>query len=318
MKDNPSPLVSVIVPVYNVEKYVKRCLDSITSQTYTNLEIIVVDDGSTDCSAIICEQCSSEDSRIRVIRKNNEGAGFARNTGIEEASGEYLFFVDSDDYILCNCIERLLQIALQEKADIVKCSWVQGSEERYSRLPKKKRFFVHDNISAFRTRRMNIAIHGKLYKRTVVNGYRYPKITTHDDEFMTYKLVYNAKKIIILDEEYYYYYLSPDSIMRGKRHNQPLQYMKAYDERLLFFLDNGEDELVGISHKEYAIRLMLSYLRYHDYEHSDISEDELLRLYRSEYVQGSNYICCLKERVSLRLFGLMPGFVRLLFNKTKR
>lgn len=252
-----TPLVTVIIPVYNVETYIRRCLNSISAQTYRNLEIIAVDDGSTDRSADICDQCAKIDTRIRVVRKPNEGAGYARNTGMDLANGDYYFFVDSDDYILDNCIERLLEVAIQENADIVKCAWVEGSENEYNRFPEKKKFSVYSNVSAFRTRKMNIAIHGKLYKREVIGKIRYPKVTTHDDEFFTYKLIYNAAKIVILDEAYYYYYMSPNSIMRGKKKKQPLQYIDAYKERIAYFENEKEEELVGISHKEYVILILL-------------------------------------------------------------
>ena len=115
-------LVSVIIPVYNTEAYVKRCLDSITSQTYKNLEIIVVDDGSLDQSGKICEECASQDRRIKLIHKVNEGSGYARNAGIDIANGEYILLADSDDYLIDNCIERLVNVAQQESADLVQCT----------------------------------------------------------------------------------------------------------------------------------------------------------------------------------------------------
>ena len=106
-----SKLVSVIIPVYNVERYLKKCIDSILNQTYKNLEIILVDDGSTDCSSKICDEYAKNDTRILVIHKANGGQSEARNIGISESKGEYIFFVDSDDYIEYNAIETMLEIA---------------------------------------------------------------------------------------------------------------------------------------------------------------------------------------------------------------
>ena len=308
-------LVSIIVPVYNEERYIKRCLDSVCRQTYSYLEIIVVDDGSTDNSAKICEQCAIIDSRIKVIQKQNEGAGYARNTGIDNAHGDYIFFIDSDDYILDNCIERLLSVAIQEKADIVKCSWIKGREDSYKIYPKITCFSVFDNVSAFRTRKTNIAVHGKLYKREVIGDYRYPKVTTHDDEFFTYKLIYNAHKIIILDEAYYYYFLSPNSIMRGKKETQPLQFMDAYKERISFFEAKNEAELMGISHKEYAIRLMLAFISYNKYRTSVIREEELYKAFCEEYDKGIGFANSFKEIVSLLVFRRFPKILRVLLNR---
>lgn len=300
-------LVSVIVPVYNVEPYIKRCLDSISRQTYRNLEIIVVDDGSKDKSAIICKECADADSRIKFIKKKNEGAGFARNSGMDIANGDYIFFVDSDDYIMPNCIERLLNVALAEKADIVKCSYHEGCENNYSIIPQTKAYEVYTNVSSFRTRSTNIAVHGKLYKKIVIGDIRYPKETTFDDEFFTYKLIYNAKKIIVLDEPYYYYYINPNSIMRSKKKKMPLQYIRAYEERIAFFCDKAEFELVGISHKELAIRLMLSYLNRFRYEECDMNAKDMISMFRREFKQGFDFAAGIKEKTSLMFFYLFPN-----------
>lgn len=115
------PTVSVIVPVYNVEKYLARCVDSITSQTYENLDIILVDDGSTDNSGRICGEYAKKDTRIRVIHQKNKGASAARNCGITAASGNYIGFIDSDDWIDKDMYELLVNTAIEHHADIVRC-----------------------------------------------------------------------------------------------------------------------------------------------------------------------------------------------------
>lgn len=300
-------LVSVIVPVYNVESYIKRCLDSISKQTYYNLEIIVVDDGSKDKSAVICKECADADSRIKLIKKKNEGAGYARNSGIDIANGDFIFFVDSDDYIMPDCIKRLLTVALAENADIVKCSYIEGGEDNYDKIPKMKAYKIYTNVSSFRTRDTNIAVHGKLYKKNVVGNVRYPKETTFDDEFFTYKLMYNARKIIVLNEPFYYYYINPNSIMRSKKKKMPLQYIRAYEERIAFFGDKDEPELVGISHKELAIRLMLSYLNRFRYEECDMNAKDMISLFRREFKLGFGFAAGIKEKISLMFFYLFPN-----------
>ena len=231
------------------------------------------------------------------------------------AHGDYIFFIDSDDYILDNCVERLLEVAVSEHADIVKCSWVEGSESDYNVRPEKTGFSVYSNVSAFRTREVNIAIHGKLYRKEVIDNYRYPKVTTHDDEFLTYKLIYNAPKIVVLNEAYYYYFKNPNSIMRGKRSKQPLQYIDAYQERIAFFEQKNEEELTGISHKEYAIRLMLSYLSYSKYKTSDLSLKELFEKYCDEYRVGFRYANTFWEKVSLMLFRRFPGVFKIVIGR---
>lgn len=303
-------LVSIVIPVYNTEAYVKRCLDSLVNQTYKNLEIIAVDDGSLDYSGQICDNCASKDKRIKVIHKENEGSGYARNAGIDVAKGEYLFFVDSDDYLIDNCIERLVEVAKQERADLVKCSFIQGSAEKYTKRPRIKQISIYNNISAFRTRKIGVTGCGKLYSREVIGNMRCPKVTAFEDEFFTYKFIYNAPKIVILDEAYYYYFMSPISIMRGKKKKQPLQFIQAYEERIAFFEEKKESELSGISHKELAIRLMLSFIQRSNYEESEMSEEEMLTRFRQEYRLGHQYARGAKEKLSLFAFNLAPYFIK--------
>ena len=223
------------------------------------------------------------------------------------ANGDYIFFVDSDDYIMPNCIERLLTVALAENADIVKCSYIEGREDNYNVIPKIKLYKTYTNISAFRTRNVKVLVHGKLYKRSVVANIRFPKVTTFEDEFFTYKLIYNARKIVILDESYYYYYVNPKSIMHTKRKKLPLQYIKAYEERIAFFSDKAETELVGISHKELAIRLMLSYMNRYRYEECDMNAKDMISMFRCEFKQGFGFAAGIKEKISLMFFYLFPN-----------
>lgn len=123
MKNNDNPLISVIIPVYNMEKYLRRCLDSVLAQDYTNLEILVVDDGSTDGSWAICQEYARKDARITVIHQENGGLSAARNTGLDRATGAYIAFVDSDDYILPNMYSAMLACKNREDADIPVALW---------------------------------------------------------------------------------------------------------------------------------------------------------------------------------------------------
>ena len=127
--DKEQPLISVIVPVYNVEKYLKKCVNSITSQTYENLEILLVDDGSTDSSGQICNEFEKNDARIKVIHKKNGGLSDARNAGLDRAKGQYYAFIDSDDYIQDNTIEIMLNAVKKNKSEIAICNMIRFLEE---------------------------------------------------------------------------------------------------------------------------------------------------------------------------------------------
>ena len=299
-------LVSVIIPVYNTEMYIERCIKSVINQTYTNLEVIIIDDGSKDNSLRICRNLENNDSRIKVIAKENEGAGYARNTGMDLANGKFLLFLDSDDYLLPHCIERCVEVAQKENGDIVKFKWAKGRRDNYSETYRKKKYHILDNKEAFESRKTDICVWGKLFKRETIGEIRYPKVSTFDDEFITYKLIYQAKKIILLDEVYYYYFMSPNSIMRRKRDRLPLTYMCAYQERKEFFLKNKEIRLYEISAKEYAIRLMLSYLNYDNFEMAEKSSEDILKMFYEEYQIGVHTAKGAKEILSLFLFARMP------------
>ena len=128
---NKQPLISVIIPVYNLENYIEKCLDSVLSQTYKNLEILVVDDGSTDSSPSICDKYSQSDSRIQVFHIDNGGAAHARNTALEKMTGEFVTFVDGDDYIDSTYIEKLYNNITDKNADISICKWIDVYEDSF-------------------------------------------------------------------------------------------------------------------------------------------------------------------------------------------
>ena len=251
--------VSIVIPVYNVEQYLRRCIDSVLRQSYTDYEMILVDDGSTDTSGQICDEYSG-DSRIHVIHKANEGAGAARNTGIEIATGDYITFIDSDDYIAGCYLEKMVRTAEQTGSDIVQCGYLYGDEAAYSFRKESEQVIkpvILDSHEVFRTRAAKIIICAKLYKTILFEGIRYPKVSIHDDEFVTYKLLYKAKRTALTAIPYYYYYKSPNSIMREKKVFYPDNFIQAYEERIRFFEAEGEQERVLISYKERCVRLML-------------------------------------------------------------
>ncbi len=296
------PLISVIIPVYNVEKYIERCLNSILQQDYKNVEIIAVDDGSTDNSGKVCDMIASEDNRVKVLHISNGGAGNARNIGIECATGDYIMFIDSDDYLLNGCISRMLSLAIKNDLDMVQCSYQQGYEDDCKKEVKQTNEIILTTNEAFRTRKINISVCAKLCKKEIVKDLRYPPKSLFDDEFFTYKMIYGAKRIGFIDEPYYYYYQSDNSIMRSKKKELPLGYIEAYRERIRFFEERNEEELVGISHKELAIRLMLSYLNGKKYRDFKDKKKEISKLFKQEYKCSRGYMGSLKEKLSLTVF----------------
>lgn len=209
-------LISVIVPIYKVEKYLERCIRSIITQTYENIEIILVDDGSPDKCPQMCDEWAGKDSRIQVIHKPNGGLSDARNAGLKIATGVYVAFIDSDDYIHPQFIESLHFIMKQQSADVVACGYKQVAEDSIVEL--KADICCEDirikQISEVTQAAVGVTAWCKLYKKTLFDKIQFPVGKIHEDVGIWWELVYYAEKIVAIPEELYFYCENPASIMR--------------------------------------------------------------------------------------------------------
>lgn len=215
------PKISVIVPVYNVEKYLPHCLDSIINQSYTNLEIIVIDDGSSDNCPEICDKYAEKDRRIIVIHKRNGGLSDARNTGIESATGEYLAFVDGDDYIAVNMYEILEKRIIGDSADIAVCNFMyvndQGEllQEKNHNLPILNECLESRNAIKKLSGPKSwyyVTACNKLYHRELFDELRFPKGKIHEDEFVIHHIIQKCGRISCVQDTLYYYVQRDKSI----------------------------------------------------------------------------------------------------------
>lgn len=213
---NNKPLISVIVPIYNVYEYVTKCIESIVNQTYYNLEIMLVDDGSTDGSGEICDEYAKKDSRIKVFHKENGGLSDARNYALERAHGELIGFVDGDDWIHTQMYGIMLNKMLETGSDIVACGFEQKNEELFNEdIPYDK--LNSRNMSSSEAL-INIEIPlvvawNKLYKHFLFDDIRYPVGRLHEDEFVIHKLFNKCKKIAVIEKELYFYTVRDGSIV---------------------------------------------------------------------------------------------------------
>ncbi len=215
-------LVSVIVPVFQAEKHIDMCVNSIISQTYQNIEVILVDDGSTDQSASKCEEYCKSDSRISVIHKKNGGVASARNTGLQKSTGEFIMFVDSDDWIEANMIGELLEIAKREDADIVECDFVQCKNDRINRNPYENKIYILDNKEEIFFRSFVYGVPylykvcwGKLIRKELCENIFFPKRTVAEDAAFCDQLLIRCKKVVKTYNQYYNYRITPGSIMHS-------------------------------------------------------------------------------------------------------
>ncbi len=213
-----APLISVIIPVYNVEDYLERCLESILRQTYTHLEIILVDDGSTDGCPKICDDFQKKDSRIKVIHKENGGLSDARNKGLDIATGAYISFIDSDDWIDLQTYEISMEKMLTCNAQIVAFNVLRVYEgkdftpnlsEDYEIMNAEQAILTTVGNTKVRTTAWN-----KLYRAELIGSFRFLKGKLNEDEFFTFRILDKADTIVYLHRECYYYFQRSGSIMR--------------------------------------------------------------------------------------------------------
>lgn len=213
-----NPLISVIVPIYNVEKYLARCVDSIVNQTYKNLEIILVNDGSPDLCPQMCDDYAEKDSRIKVVHKKNGGLSDARNAGMAVAKGEYISFIDSDDYVSDDFFECLLDVMNKENSDIAECSVVKLYEDNrfdeFSDDLSVKTYDTQDAMSALIAENpFHQHVWNKLYKTELVRDIPYAVGKLNEDEFWTYQVFGRANKVSKFNKTMYYYFQRSSSIM---------------------------------------------------------------------------------------------------------
>ena len=212
-------MITIIIPVYNSEKYLKTCFDSVKNQTYKDLEIIIVNDGSTDNSLKICEEFEKEDSRVRIINKENGGLSSARNAGIEEANGEIITFLDSDDYFDSCYIEKSIKLMDSEDADVVIMQMCNVSENTNNIIKnneeiKKYMFNSEEAIEeSLYQSKFTCCAPGKIYKREVVGDIRFPFGKLAEDLAVCHKFLANANKIVYSNEFEYFYRQHDSSIM---------------------------------------------------------------------------------------------------------
>ncbi|OKY52778.1 glycosyltransferase family 2 protein [Megasphaera cerevisiae] len=224
-----NPLISIIVPVYNIDLYIKKCIKSLINQSYTQIEIILVDDGSQDKSGTICDQFAIIDKRITVIHQSNSGVSVARNRGLKEAQGEYIFFVDGDDYIESNMIESLFIIQRKYYADIVQCGYFQEMTDSNIVCPLGEfKELQLDKIAAIdkliRTEDITNSVWNKLYTKDVIGQISFnPEFEVAEDLLFNYEVMKKANCIVVYNIPLYHYVNRNSSCMRTLLTNKHFQ-----------------------------------------------------------------------------------------------
>lgn len=226
--------ISIIIPAYNSEKYLERCIKSIINQKYTNIEIILINDGSTDNTSEICEEFERNNTNVVYISKSNEGPGETRNKGIKMATGDYIGFVDADDYIHKDMYQTMMNEAEKSNSDIVQCGYYQENEKgiifKEEKLVKKP-FIIEGSqnciIEYEKKQKINNFLCTKLFKKELFKGITIPPLYYAEDQCALTQLFYKCNKLLILPEAFYYYVVNPFSLYHSKFNTRQLDSIKA-------------------------------------------------------------------------------------------
>lgn len=272
-------LVSIIVPIYNVALYLERCLVSLTGQTYKNIEILLVDDGSTDASGELCDLWQSKDHRIQVFHKPNGGLSDARNYGLERASGDYVCFTDSDDWLDSRFVEVMLGALLDTGADIVECDYLctEGTDPTPISCQAACEYEVFEERECFRrflTNHFFVSVCNKLYRRSLLENQLFRKGAYHEDEYWTYKIFAKARKACRLHYTGYFYFQRPGSIVHTKPSLKRLTDAFVAGKERIDFIESQYPEYASIGYSKMMYTCM--YL-YNDALGSDIPQKESLQ-----------------------------------------
>ena len=318
------PKISIIVPIYNVEKYLTNCIDSILNQTFKDFELILVNDGSTDNSLEICKHYKDIDDRICIIDKKNGGASSARNAGLDIAKGEYIGFVDSDDYIHPQMYELLYNQIIKNKADISMCEFKRVSQFNKKELSDK--VILNQEVEILNNKEAVVKLEeygsvtyvvawNKLYKKSLFNNIKFKEGIIHEDEYIIHRLLYQVNKLVYIKKELYFYLQREGSIMDKKLNINSIDYLissvdslLAYSDKIRFF---DEKNLINLKEKYeyvYLSKILKNYSildkNYHNNKKLLTLKNDFRKLLKILLKSKNNSI---KEKISLIIFAINPN-----------
>lgn len=318
-------MISIIVPVYNVEKYVERCIRSILAQTFEDFELILVDDGSTDRSGEICDTYGQQDTRIYVLHQKNRGLSGARNAGLEIASGEYLTYIDSDDWVGETYLEELYNNAVKHNASVSICCYaVEWENNSHSRKKIKEWNQTVQTLSgreaakkivAENDRKM-ITAWGKLYRKELKPLLIYPLGKTHEDEFVTYRVLYESERVALSEKPLYFYLQREASIMSRGYSEKRLDKVTALKEGIEYFRIKEDEELERSAQKRYLLNLQIAWYRVNVFlpERKDLCARLRKEWQESNDKYKRNIRGCVSvvDWVALKIFAISPYMYKIM------
>ncbi|WP_443796468.1 glycosyltransferase family 2 protein [Dialister hominis] len=289
--------ISVIVPVYNVAPYLKKCVDSIINQTFTDIEIILVDDGSTDESGTICDQYAQKDSRVKVIHKSNGGLSDARNSGLEVCSGEYIGFVDSDDWISPDMYETLIHFAVKEDLDVAMCGVSDIWPDRIEGTPHFKPVIltdVNDIISEILVNKHGgtcIPVWNRIYRSRIFKDLKFEKGRYYEDGYYLLRWIERTKRFGRISDRKYFYLHREGSITDVSKHNKRIDdFQKAYEDNFNYIKKHFPGSIkAGEYRLFFTYRAILNMIGKSDLSYSEkivsIFRANLFSIWKNQYIR---------------------------------
>ena len=311
--------ISVIIPVYNVENYIRKCLDSVINQTYKNLEIILVDDGSTDKSGEICDEYALKDERIRVFHTQNGGVSLARNVGLKKVTGKYFTFVDSDDFVATVYVERLKEILEKNASNVSVCAYKEFFDDEEVKYNTKNEITVlcgrkmMENL--LNGQKVFSVLWGKLYLYDDFKNFIFTDVTVGEDEIFVNELsLYN--KIAYDSSELYFYRKNFNGLINSPFNLSKISSLKALEIRNNFLKDQGLNDLVDLNEKN--ILYKITYLYFECKKAGYKEQLKFLKIKYKEYYNAKNTSFNKKDKFRLKLFKNCPWLYRVITETNRR
>lgn len=307
------PEISVVVPVYKVREYLKRCVDSILTQTYTSFDLILIDDGSPDDCGEICDQYQKTDNRVHVIHQENQGLAEARNIGIEWAlknsDSKWITFIDSDDWLHKDYLKLLYETAIAYSVDLTICNCIKTSEFSIEEQSASKdvKIFSPEDFWYFR---QYGGAWAKLYKKSHFENIRYPKGLLYEDIFVTYRLIFMQSKVAYIESPLYFYFLRDDSITKSQWNPRVLVQFDGMKQQLDFFKKSNYKRAYEVTVKNYLLHIKNNIESCETVKNIyPIEYKKLKRMYKSNLIRFHKLLP-IKNNINLYRYGF-PGIVKL-------
>jgi len=295
--------ISIIVPVYNTEEYLEKCINSLINQTYQNIEILLIDDGSTDHSLEICSSFEAKDKRIRVFSKENAGQGVARNFGLENATGDFIGFTDSDDWVVPDMFGFLHEQLIYHEVEMAICGMYMDNSI-IQRIDHTNQFKVMDNYGLMKEflrfdSPLRVNIYNKLYKKELWSDIRFPKVRAREDAFVTFELLGRTKTAVVLTDEKYIQHIRKGSTEKASFNHNKLADIEASQKQKKYIEANYDDTLYGYACFQMAgtyLGLLEDIIKCHQVFRNTILINKLYQEYILEIKNLTNYITLEPER----------------------